>query len=161
MVVEKEITKLRTNVSNIVMSTRDLYRVAKETGERLRFDVIDKEQEMKPEKYGHKKKFVFQMDKDYDTFARAEMQVEMEFTDLNPVVQGGETLEKGDASIVVKATVIFDYRNEWGMKRSHRTLFSVYQNLLRDKLKKKYIVPLDTDAEAMHSALKEALDKYH
>lgn len=161
MVSEKEVAKLRINVSNTVFSTRDLYEVVRKIGERLRYTVIEKEQEAKAEKYGYKRKFVFRFDREFDTFARAEITVEMEFTDMDAVTQGGKHLDKGDASIVVKAILFLDYMNKWAMKKSHRTLFSVYQGFHRDRLKRKYYKPLDEDAEKIHDAIREALDKYH
>lgn len=161
MVMKKEAAKRRLNLVSAVFSAEEVYREARKAGDALKYTFIEREQEFKPAKYGHERKFVFMLTRHVDDFARVEVEIEMRFENLNKVKHDGKELDKGDVDMVLTSNVVLDYRNRWGMRRFHRALFDFYlEYFVKERFKKLYFIPAVNDLNAIYEAIKERAEYY-
>ena len=161
MSLTREAAKRRLNLTDEIFSTEELYKEARKAAETLGFSFVEKEHSIKPDKYGDERKYVFLMGRRFDAFAKTEIEIELKFENLNKVKKDGKTLERGDGEIVLTANVVLDYKNEWWMRKLHRSLLEFYlKYFVRDRVNRLYFGPAKNQADTIYTALKNKLDAY-
>ncbi|MFA4887677.1 MAG: hypothetical protein WC595_05675 [Candidatus Nanoarchaeia archaeon] len=162
MVTKKELTTRRFNLADCTFSVEECYKAIRKVSDKLRYDFIEKEQELKPDKYGHERNFNFFLAKKWDTFAKAELEITMKFKHLNKVKVDGKEIEKGDVEITAGGSVLYDYKNEWRKSRFFVWLFEgIYlKYFVEDEIKKKYLKPTGADLNEIYMVIKDKLNEF-
>ena len=162
MVTRKELTKRRFNLSDCTFSVEECYKSIRKLSNKLRYDFIEKEQELKPDKYGHERNFEFYLEKKWDTFAKVEIEIVMKFKHLNKVKVDGKEMEKGDVEVAVGGTVVYDYKNEWRKSKFFVWLFEgIYlKYFVEDEIKKKYLQPSINELDEIQMLIKDKLNEF-
>ncbi len=157
----REIFKKRITFTDIVFSTEETYKAVRKVAEGMKYFFVEKEQELKPAKYGHERKFEFSLFRIADDFARFEISVEMKLENLNKVKVENKEVDKGDAEVIVIGKVHLDYKNEWAMSKLNRKLFGIYLNYLaKEKIKRLYFKTISEESTKIYDTIKEASEYY-
>src|SRR3989338_3059033 len=156
----KEVEKRRFSLSECVFDSEAVYKIARKAGEDLRYTFVEKEQSLKPEKYGHERKFEFKYEKKLDAFGKGEITVEIKFENLNKVKREGKQLDKGDVDLTLTANVILDYKNEWWMRKLRRSLLDFYlKYFVKERIERMYLDPVKQNADEIYGAIKDAFEE--
>ena len=152
----KEIYKREINVADADFDVNDIYKGVKAKGEELEYTFFEKQHTSRPQKYGHEYEFKFNFYKHLDPLVMYEIVVEMKFTDVQILKIG----HHGNGFITVKASLTYDYENKFGTNKMKSFFYKLYSNAAKNELKKKYVIPLDSDASKIYEVIKQKLDFY-
>lgn len=154
-----KVSKVFNRVINLVDSDFKISEVYKKTKDKLEsfgYILFEKEQSIKPTKYGEKLKFKFEAFKEFDYFGKADLKIFFVFTNLSRA----KGLDHGDLKLTFEGATALDYKNRWGTSGFNAFLFSLYLIIKKNELKKKYIIPTIIESNKIYDGIKESLDEY-
>lgn len=154
MVDTTDIFKRYISLGGQNFSISSVYKKTKELVDDMGYFFVEKEQSVKPEKYGDEVRFTFNVSKDYDEFAKVEISIEFNFINLTR----SKNKDHGDADIKVVGKQVLDYHNKWGMSAFNKFLFKIYKIIKKNEFEAKYTVRLIKDATKIFDMIKETLE---
>ncbi|MBS3174527.1 hypothetical protein J4440_01480 [Candidatus Woesearchaeota archaeon] len=156
MVDVKKIFERKLNIADGVFKIDAVYKGIKQKSDSLGYTLVEKEHSNKSGKYGGEIKFDFILDKEIDYFAKGEISVEIIF--LN--IKKAKGYDVGNIELKMSAMQKLDYKHRWGINKFNKFLFSIYQNLMKENFKKKYLIPIIIDATTIYNFIKESIEEY-
>lgn len=154
MVDTTDIFKRYISLGGQDFSISSVYKKTKEFVDEMGYYFVEKEQSVKPEKYGDEVRFTFNVSKEYDEFSKGEITIEFNFINL----KRSKNKDHGDAEIRVVVKQILDYHNKWGMSVFNKFLFKIYKIIKKKEFEEKYTVRLVKDATKIFDMIKETLE---
>lgn len=156
MVKTSKVFNRQITLTDVDFKISEVYKKTKEKLEELGYVLFEKEQSIKPTKYGEKLKFKFEAFREFDFFGKADLKIFFTFTGLSR----SKGLDHGNLNIAMEATTTIDHKNRWGTTGFNSFLFSLYLIVKKNELKKKYIIPTIIQANQIYDAIKASLDEY-
>ncbi len=150
----KDVFKRYISLNDQDFSISSVYKKAKEIVDDMGYFFVEKEQTIKPEKYGDEVRFSFNVSKEYDEFAKVEITIDFSFENLDR----SKKKDHGNAEVAVKAKQIFDYHNKWGMNVFNKFLFGIYKTIKKKEFEEKYTKRLFDDSTLIFDKIKEVLE---
>ena len=154
MVIKKEIIKKNIVINNSDFDIDGVYKNIKRKVESMGYFFIEKEQELRPGKYGGEVKFKFFLGREVDYFGYLEFDLKFDFGELSK----NKNLDHGNCKVAISGSVVFDHKNKWGMTGFNKFLLGLYVKVSETAMKKNYIIPLIKDGNEIHDFIKQQFD---
>ena len=159
--IEKEITKKKISKKEALFKAKELYKSIIDALKKQGYIFAEKEQKLTPTQYGEQTTYTILGFKTIDTFAKVRQEVSVVYENLVKTKVDNNVLDKGNLVVNIKGLVIYDYENQFEKAPLQKFMFNIYQKYLKkEELKKKYVIPLLKDTDAIYKTLKEKLELY-
>ena len=135
-----------------VMDIDDLYKSIKSWYNNYKYDYTEKENTQKNKPQGDSLTIKMYGDREVDDYVKFHLEVDMD--EILRVKKVGKKYS-GEARIIIRGKMIFDYRDDW---KAVPFLFYLYNNvILKNKINKFYLVKIYDEMMELNNLIKSKL----